>query len=111
MNNISMNQALGIWDELWQAYYNDNGYGGDTAEIYAYRLMPNIPTLNLKIESLKVETSEAYKIAQSSLYNLLEKFGHENDCIIKVNGKTLRQWLKTEFFTHRCHVQIIRRDK
>lgn len=43
-----MTQALSIWSELEQAYYGDNAYGGDTAEIYAYRLQPADPKMWLK---------------------------------------------------------------
>src|SRR5262249_25383349 len=45
MHNLSMAQALLIWSELMDAYHGKNGFGGDTAEIYMYRLMPYDPAL------------------------------------------------------------------
>ena len=101
MNNISMNQALSIWDELWHAYYCNNGYGSDIAEIYAYRLMAYRPTLNSIPDKVSVVR------AQNSLYALLSKFAHDNDCEIEVDGKSLHDWMEEEVFDHRCHVKII----
>jgi len=37
---LPFDQALGVWHDLEQALAGKNGYGGDVAEIYAYRLMP-----------------------------------------------------------------------
>lgn len=101
-----MNQALDIWSELWQAYYGKNGYGGDVAEIYAYRLMPNIPTLNYQGDTFKNSTAIAYRQAQTSLYNLLDKFAEDNDCRIFVDKMSLLDWMETDGFNHRCHIQI-----
>ena len=49
MFHLSMSQALGLWSDLEQAYHGTNSYGGDEAELYLYRLMPNTPTAK-KIE-------------------------------------------------------------
>lgn len=117
MNNISMNQALGIWGELWQAYYKDNDYGTDTAEIYAYRLMGFDPIVASgcagdaqvsKTEIFKVNSRVAYIKAQNSLATLLIKFESDNDCKITVNNKPIREWVETEVFDHRCHVRVAR---
>ncbi len=119
MNNISMNQALGIWSELWQAYYGENGYGSDTAEIYAYRLMayePAIAAGNVgdgsfkDTEMFKVNSRVAYIQAAHSLYNLLSKFESDNECRIEVDGKNIRDWVETEIFDHRCHVRVIHKE-
>src|SRR5271168_2332059 len=42
--NISVPQALDVYDDLVKAYYGENGYGGNVAEIYCYRLLPRNPT-------------------------------------------------------------------
>ena len=39
MKNLSPVQACLIWSDLEQAYYGDAAYGGDVAEIYAYKFM------------------------------------------------------------------------
>ena len=98
-----MNQALGIWSELWMAYYCHNGYGGNTAEIYAYRLMPYEPKLNQGLPS-----NENSTIAKEVLYNLMCKFKNETGCDIKVdNYFSITDWFENSgFFNHRVHVTI-----
>jgi hypothetical protein len=118
MDNLSMNQALSIWDDLWQAYYGDNGFGSDTAEIYAYRLMQYNPVVHCFInkefqdtELYRERNSDVCDRAQKSLIELLKKFKSENDCIIKVNGKEIDDWIKTEVFDHRVHVKVIHKEE
>ncbi len=108
MNNISMNQALDIWSELWQSYYGENGYGGDTAEIYAYKLMSYSPALNFTAPSFAEGNRVSYIKAQHSLYNLIIKFiqYNENKITILIDGKSPTEWFESEIFDHRCHVQI-----
>jgi hypothetical protein len=36
----SMDDAIGVWYDLEQAFAGKNGFGGSVAEIYAYRLVP-----------------------------------------------------------------------
>jgi hypothetical protein len=113
MNNISMNQALGIWSELWQAYYGKNVFGGDTAEIYAFMLMPYEPVVASdnpqfrETQLFKEHSNVAVVKATNSLYALLTKFQRDTDCHITVDGKEIREWVETEVFDHRCHVRVI----
>ena len=96
-----MRQALDVWGDLWQAYYGKHGYGSDTAEIYAYRLMSYLP-------SLENDPNRVSAIrAQNSLYHLVKKFAGENDCEITIDSKTPEDWLEQDIFDHRCHVKII----
>ena len=114
MENISMNQALGVWSELWQAFYGENGYGGDTAEVYAYTLMPHIPALakettdDAKSSIFKEIQEETALSAAKSLYALLSKFSKDNECKIEIEGDELGEWLLKTPFRHRWHVKIIR---
>ncbi len=39
-NDPSVDDAIGVWHDLERALAGKNGYGGDVAEIYAYRLLP-----------------------------------------------------------------------
>ena len=96
MENISMVQALDIWSELWKAYYGDNGYGGNEAEIYLYRVSPESPS----------KDPEVGKDAARSLYHLLVKFRDEMECEIIVDNKPLL--LGNIPTIHRCHVRIIK---
>jgi len=40
METPLVHDALGVWHDLARALAGKNGYGGDVAEIYAYRLVP-----------------------------------------------------------------------
>jgi len=112
MENISMNQALGIWSELWQAYYGNNGFGGDTAEIYAYRIMPYSP--RFKMDPTDENDKAAGLMAAKSLYALLKKFSEDNECKIEImhgkwNRREIRPWFIEEPFFHRCHVRVTKK--
>ena len=115
MHRLSMVQALSIWSELEAAYYGKNGFGGDTAEIYMYRLMSRCPRAEdgrrqenppgLIREGLEEQTRDA----NESLYALLKHFvDSTSHVLIKVNGRELGEWLKTAGCDHRVQVQVIR---
>jgi hypothetical protein len=109
MNNVSMNQALSIWSELWQAYYGDNSYGSDTAEIYAYRLMPYSPIFNLKGDTFQESNDELRINAVNSLVALCKKFAQENECVIEIDKCPLDKWVSMigREFDYRCHIKVI----
>lgn len=113
MNNVSMNQALSIWSDLWQAYYGNNAYGSDTAEIYAYRVMPYSPTFNMSGETFQESNDELRINAVNSLVALCKKFAKENDCVIEINRFPLDKWISTigREFDYRCHVRVIRKTQ
>lgn len=58
MHRLSLVQALSLWSDLDDAYYGKSGFGGEVAEIYAYRLMPYAPMV---AESLHASDGEAPK--------------------------------------------------
>ncbi len=104
MNNISMNQALSVWSDLWQAYYGKHGYGGDTAEIYAYRLMPYMPG----IERIDDRKREAFRRVAISLRDIVWKFANDNDVLCSIDGESADDWLiHNPYFDYRCHVKIV----
>jgi hypothetical protein len=109
MENISMTQALGVWSELEQAYYGDNGYGGDTAEIYAYRIQSYSPSALIPLESgfgAKAREEQANQ-AGKSLYKLIKKFCELRECSIEVESADPEILLRDGLF-HRCHVRVLR---
>lgn len=112
MNNISMNQALSVWSELWQAYYGDNHYGSDTAEIYAFRLMPYAPhaVYDNKSRLAIEERHELAALAACSMRNLVWQFCKEADCKCLIDGEDCDTWLShNSEFDHRCHVKVVRK--
>ncbi len=106
MHNISMIQALKVWSELWQAYFGENGFGGNTAEIYAYRLQPRNPIFESCIGAFLEEKERLGLQAATSLHALLDKFATDANCSIEVNGKAFGSWVKEEPFAHRVHVTV-----
>lgn len=118
MNNLSMIQALDLWSELEAAFYRKNGFGGDTAEIYMYRLMGyapavahNPPDIVERAGIVGDSAREAYDTANRSLHNLLVHFADKHEVRIEVDGKELGPWLKTARLVHRVHVKVVRRTE
>lgn len=109
LEHVSMDQVLGIWSELWQAYYGKNGFGGDTAEIYAYRLIPYNPSavvFDSKTMMGKQAREEQAKMAGAALYRIIQRFCRDNGCKVKVNDGS--PWHLLKGFEHRVHVKVIR---
>lgn len=100
--DLSPRQACLLWSELEQAYYGENRFGGDTAELYAYRFvcgtlwLPDGPRADAVLE------------ATQNLYGLLVLFAQERECGIWVNGRLLGPWAAKEPFVHRVHVRVKR---
>lgn len=101
-SSISINQALDVWSDLSDAYHGCNGYGGDTAEIYAYRLQPGGGHLCKTPEDL-------YEGAKALVF-LCSKFSARYPSTILIDGSSPAEWLKTHgsAFGHRAHVQVKR---
>ena len=107
MDNISMNQALSIWSDLWQAYYGKHGYGGDIAEIYAYRLMPYSPTYNHEGETFKEGNEKIESDAAFAMRTIAWKFANDNDCLVTIDGEDVDIWrYHNPLFSHCCHVKV-----
>lgn len=112
MHRLSMVQALGIWSDLEAAYYGKNSFGGDTAEIYMYRLMSSNPRAEaarqqknptgIVLEGLQEQIQDANK----ALHSILKHFAKERNVGIMVNGKELGEWLRKADFDHRVHVKV-----
>lgn len=118
MINLSMIQAIDVWMELEDACNGTNGFGGNTAEIYAHRLMPCSPLVNKYLEnpesltSLKEFVEEDLLAVKQSFVNLLLYFEQCRDVKIFIDDMTLRQWnKKNRFFIHREHVRVKQRGR
>lgn len=106
MNNLSMNQALSIWSDLDDAYHGKNGFGGDTAEIYMYRLMPYSPSVTRAL----TDARDVVRAANKSLFYLLAHFRDARGVEVWVNDAPLGAWLMTATNDHRVHVRIKRQQ-
>jgi len=79
MINLSINQLLFVWNELVSAYYGVNAYGGNVAEIYAFRLLPCDP---LAEHGDKEAQDERMMLAAESLFAIMRKFSEDFRCAV-----------------------------
>ena len=113
MLSLSIEQAVEIWSELEQAYFKANKYGSDTAEIYAYRLLPHSPADHVRasIPSFAKERLERATAAAESLHALLKKFSEHRESDISVDGEDFDPRRKLVPFDHRVHVTVYPRKR
>lgn len=113
--NCTIRQAVGVWDELVNAYHGRNGYGGQTAEIYSYRLEEYSPSIHRcagQIPDFLLE--DAIKIATEAAQNLLELiklFQESYDCDVFIYEETLAKWEEKLSRYSRYHVKVMRKEK
>lgn len=101
-------ELLKLWSELDDCYHRAHGFGTDTAEIYAYRLLRDNPTLRLyKDDSRQARQAEAEQAAEAYqiLHAVLTLYTELQECTIEVDGCPLSQWLRGDF-NHRVHVKV-----
>ena len=111
MHNMSMAQALSNWSDLERAYYDDNSYGGDEAEIYVSRGMPYASTWLKEGSGLLEEiNAELAEDANRSLYRLFKEFAKKREVEIEVEGRPLGEWMVDPRYRHRWHVKVVHQD-
>ena len=109
-----MKQAMLIYGELVGCYHNRNGYGGRTAEIYAYRLSPMTtmataamsqtnPT-GMYFDALKEFSEENAK----NLNEICQLFLKNFDATITVDEKPIVDGIDP--FSYRVHVKVEKVD-
>lgn len=116
--NLTSKQAIDIYDELIHCMNNNNGYGGDTAEIYAYRLWIYSPLLARGRETIifQKEHDKIYIDGAKSLCDVIEYFIEKNGSRVKsvlIDELNYKTWLKRikNNFQHRSHVKVILKHK
>ncbi len=108
MIHISILQLLRLWSELDDAYYEKNGFGGDTAEIYAYTLLPAHPSADSDApERMRNKSKEEDGFqAAKTLLEILNLFAKMRKCVIVVDGRRLGRWFLQEPFDYKVHIMI-----
>lgn len=103
---LSMHQALSLWAEFEDCYNEVNSYGGDTAEIYAYRMRSQQYSGKMPMYS-----EDEAQVALS-LTNLLRLFCSRRDCKAKVGTTVIEADNSSTIppFSHRVHVSIERNE-
>lgn len=102
--NISIHQACTVWNDLRDAMEGKASHG-NVAEIYAYRLMPNIPSLDMKSIDHSVDRIRAAK----SLVALIDLFRETYpDYYAFIDGNDYHFWVdKVQAnFDHRVKVEM-----
>ena len=110
MINISIQQLITLWVELEDAYNGVNGFGSDTAEIYAYTVQPHSPGYGYNgggEDVVATEISRELELnASKSLYEVLMLFKSKRDCIIFIEERKLGKWLLKDHFHHRLYIRV-----
>jgi hypothetical protein len=115
--NISIEQALKLYDELFRAYSKTNGFGGNEAEIYTYTLLPNSPAYHNWAKTkpgdlFYTDIIEMEHKAARSLIEIIEIFKSRNPCSVIIDEEPYDAWLEEVIanrnrFCHRVHVRVI----
>lgn len=107
---LPVDQTLGVWYDLACALEGKNGYGGDVAEIYAYRLLPPGPRHPLS----DLPEEDQARIAAANLTSILRQFveRHEDTEIgIEEGPREFRFFDPREEavppFLHRLHLRVV----
>jgi hypothetical protein len=110
MKNLSMVQALEIWSELESAYYGQNGFGGDTAELYAYRFYSYSPSAVIGKTPSAIR-EQAFD-ASGSLHEMLFFFKKVHEGVeFEIDGLPFDDHLDMDKFPHRIHLRVIRKKR
>lgn len=110
MLNMGMRDALLLWSELEQALHGTHGFGTDTAEIYAFRVVRANPSAALRDTDTKLgreaQADYAAEVGQN-LSAILALFAETRECLIEVDGRPFDPKVGVEPFVHRTHVRVI----
>jgi hypothetical protein len=112
MIDLSQRQLLKLWPELDDALYGKNGFGADTAEIYAYTVLPADPSADSASPAAMREEARRENALQAArtLHAVLVLFSEIRDCVITVDDDRLGKWMLTWEFEHRVHITVRKKD-
>ncbi len=110
---ISIEQALDVYDELVEAKNGTNGFGGNVAEIYVFRLMPYSPLYSMHIEgnSFDEDNRMTEKKSAEDFHTLCLLFSKKHEVALRVDNVDLQNWIEGirtgEFrFFHRVQIEV-----
>jgi hypothetical protein len=112
LNTLSAMQLLSIWTDLEEARAGTNGFGGDVAEIYLYRAVPDEPSAEAILAFSPERAAVAYRHASESLLRLFQTFEKLRHVSIGVEDDKPRSfrpigpWFVERDFRHRVHVHV-----
>lgn len=95
-------ELLRLWTELEEARHGTNGFGGNTAELYAYRFGCMGPSYSMDSAS----AAESDRKSGLALHALLDLFlEHHPGISLEVDGSGFGAWMARPF-RHRVHVTV-----
>lgn len=98
-------QLVTLWGQLVECYYDQNSYGGTTAEIYAWTLVPYSPTAAKSQGPIGCESRrEQAEYAAKALSEVLRYFCEMYGCGALIDGEVFMG--ECGPFDHRVHVFI-----
>jgi len=102
--NLPIDDVLGVWCDLESALAGKNGFGGDVAEIYAYRLVPSS-------QRHHPQDAEAASVAGKNMTRLLRRFVDLHEAVVAIEareGFRLIDLASEEFppFLWRVHLRV-----
>lgn len=104
---VPLIELMGIWGELVECYHGVNGFGGDTAEIYAYRLCASSPSAANNDERRREDAVKA----RDALVDLCETFEREWSGVrVLIQDRAPQAWaaLVGDSFSWRTRVRVER---
>ncbi len=113
MLDIPIRELLAIWSELDDCLHGKNGYGGNDAQIYAYRLTRYNPTIHSHggfpkgTDSRAKAEIESHQAAVDSLLDILSLFAEMRQCSIIIDGEPMSGWHRKNWdFSHRATIGV-----
>lgn len=107
---ISIEQAIDVYDDLFQAMNGTHGFGGNEAEIYVFRLLPSNPGYERGVESplFGIDNKLSEKKAAEEFHTLCHIFATKHNSDIKINNLQYNDWIsKIRIEEIRFHDRII----
>lgn len=96
---VPVDRLLGMIVDLDDATAGRNGFGGDTAEVYAYRLTDRDPA--------RGQFPDGAVAAQRLLHLLSWYAAAHEDVTLEVDGRPFGRWVGDEPNGHRWHVRVV----
>lgn len=109
---IPLRDLLLLWSELEEAKLGKNGYGSDTAELYAYRFVGRQPLVDNECvhgtETWRNANAEMNREAADALVWLVDTFCRLRECFAYIDGHWPNAWREKigDRFGHRAHVRV-----
>jgi hypothetical protein len=111
--HISIEQAIDVYNDLIDAKNGVHGFGGNVAEIYVYRMMPDSPSYSMHNEGKMWDEDNRLleKKAAEDFHSLCYIFAKKHHVNIEINGVELHEWIQKirreeDRFYHRVHVKV-----